>query len=107
MRIARLAQSQRGRKSIGNGARDLFLHGKDIVELTIKTVRPKMIPVGGADEFRCDAQPIPGFANAPFQNMSDAEGGADLPQIRVLAFKGEGGCPTRYSQGADLGEAIE
>jgi hypothetical protein len=73
---------------IGDGGGDFILDGEDVGHLAVVTLGPEMVSIRGLDELGRHADAVTGLADAPFQNMLDAELAGDLRNFHILALEG-------------------
>ena len=76
----------------------MILQIEDILGRAIETVRPEMGSALGLDQLPGDAHPVGRLADAPFQQIADAELAADLPDIDGAALVGKGGVAGDHKQ---------
>src|SRR3954467_13320771 len=62
-------------------SRDLVLKRKDILDVSVVALGPKMIAAFGADELRRDAYAVPGSPDAAFQDVSNSQVAPDMTGI--------------------------
>ena len=76
---------QRSRDGIG----DLILNGKDVIEIAIVAFGPYVMPVLRVDQLASDADTVPGFSDAAFQDISCSQSLTNGLHLYGLSFVGE------------------
>src|SRR4249919_1305625 len=66
--------------------RHVVLHGEDVGQVAIETLRPKMSARSYVDELRCNPHPVAGLADAALQYEAHAEPLAHLLNVHVSAL---------------------
>ena len=102
------------RDCAGNLICHFVLDGENVFERAVITIGPDVMPVGGVDQLRVDADPVPGFPHAAFKHVTDTKLAPHLPNVDRLALVGEGRIarddeqPSQSGQRCDdiLGDAI-
>src|SRR5580693_3567732 len=74
---------------IGDGGGDFVLDGKDVGHLAVVALGPEMVSIRGLDELGRYADAVSGLADAPFQNVFDAQLAGDLRNFHILALEEE------------------
>src|SRR5262245_4326420 len=95
--------AQPGRDRLGN----FILDRKDVVELAIVLLRPRLQSVLHIDQLHVDAHLIASLLQTPFQDMCHPEYLADLTQIEIVALELEGRSARGHFQSGNLSERIE
>ena len=85
-----IALRQVERERADNVLRHVVLHGEDVGQVAIETLRPQMSARGRVDELRGDPYPVAGLADAALQHVAHAEAPAHLLNVHVPALEGEG-----------------
>ena len=67
----------------------VVLHGENVGQVPIESLRPKMAVIGCVDELSCDPDAHVDFAHAALQDIADPESLADLLDLDILALEGE------------------
>ena len=70
--------------------RDLVLHGEDVSEVPVVTVRPDVHPRRGVDQLGRDAHPIVDLPYTSFDHMADAQLATNLCHAYRLTLVGKG-----------------
>ena len=73
----------------GNRRRDLVLHGKDIGELAVPTLRPHRTAIGRIDQLGSHTNALPALPHASFEHVLDAELARDIADPRLPPFERE------------------
>jgi hypothetical protein len=102
-------------KQRSHSACDLILDGKNILQVAIIVLGPKMARALGIDQLRGDPDAVSSLANAPLQNVTDPEVASDvahvsrlpLPLEARIAGDDEESAKARQLSGDVLGEAID
>ena len=68
---------------VGDRFRDFTLNRKDVGEIAIVSLRPKMRIVAGVDELRIHSHPTAGTLNTSFYHIGDAEFVCDLTEVTL------------------------
>ncbi len=90
-----------------NGGGDLVLDGEHVGQFAIIGLRPQVEAVVDLDQLRGDAHRGARLAHRALEDVLDAQGVADLPQVLVLALEGEGGGAAGDLQVLDLGQRVQ
>ena len=90
MRRIQILSLDSGRQACCDPPRDLVLDGKDILEIAIVALGPKVAAAPGIDELRRHPDALASSPDAAFRKIAHAELPADLPQIQRAALVGKG-----------------
>ena len=101
------------RDCAGNLVCHFVLDRENVFERAVITIAPDVMPVGGVDQLRVDADPVPGLRTLP-SSTSDAKLAPHMPNVDRFALVGEGRIarddeqPTQSGQRCDdiLGNTI-
>ena len=90
---------------IGDGLRNVLLHGENIAGGGIVILRPDRAARGRLDQTQLDAQLVTGFAQAAFERMRGVQFGGQLRRVEILFPRD--GCrnPGNQAQAADAGQS--
>ncbi|HET6593724.1 MAG TPA: hypothetical protein VFG48_12455, partial [Xanthomonadales bacterium] len=88
-------------------ARDVFLHGKQVLALPVILARPQVIPVGSVDQFRGDAQLIIELPDTACQDGLHVELSSDIADVYVAVAETERGSPGGNPQAGDPAQRID
>ena len=94
-------------ESADDGLRDFVLDGEDVVELAVVAFGPDLRGAADLDELRGDADAVPGFAHAAFQDVVHGERLTDAANVLLPAFEGEGGAARRHPQARHAAESVQ
>src|SRR5579871_1049305 len=74
--------------------RDLILHGKNVAQFPVKTLRPEVRSVRCIDQLSSDANPVSRAADAAFEDSADAECFGNAANVLLFAAesKRRGSC---------------
>jgi hypothetical protein len=91
----------------GDRLGDFILNRKDVIELAIVFLGPRLQSVFHVDQLHVDAHLIAGLLQTPFENMCYSECLPDFLQIEIAALELESRSARRHFQAWDLCERIE
>ena len=100
-RTSRLGSEELGRHSACKPRDDFALHLEQIGHGLVEPLGPEMISALRVDQLDIDAHPISAALNAALQDITNVQLAADLLQIDVLAFVGEGRVSANHERAAD------
>ena len=87
--------------------RDLVLNVEDVSSVPIVFFGPDLVAVGDLDEADRDAQTLARGAHASFEDVVDAERGADLAYVLGAFFEAKRRRPRRDAQARDARESVD
>ena len=93
-----VALRQVERERADNLLRHVVLHGEDVGQVAIETLRPQMSARGRVDKLCGDPYPVAGLADAALQHVAHAEVPAHLLNVHVPALEGEGRIASDHEQ---------
>ena len=88
-RLGRIVQ-QFHPELVDHAARDLVLHGEDVVELAVVPFRPELVAAGGVDELCGDTEARAGGAHAALEHGGDTELATDFADVTRVPLELEG-----------------
>jgi hypothetical protein len=88
-------------------ARDLLLHGEDVVQLPVVGLGPETKPIIDLDQLHADAYALSFSSHAAFQHRGHVEFLPDHTQVLVLSFELERRRAAGHVQAGDLAEGIQ
>ena len=92
---------------VGDGGRDLALHGEHIVELALVDRGPEMRAARGLDELRGDPHSAPFPAYAALQQVAHAERARDRCDVRIAVPERERGGTRNHAQLRALRQQVQ
>ncbi len=91
----------------GDRARDLVLHGEDVVERPVEALRPELVPARHVDELCRHAQAPARLPDAALEDGAHSEALADRANVLGLVLERERGRPGRDAKRLDLHERVD
>ena len=88
---ARLSDDELRIQRVSQARDDFVLHIEEIGQRLVEPLGPEMIARFGIDELHVHAHAVSAALNTAFEDIANVQLAADLLQIDVLAFIGEGG----------------
>src|SRR6266513_3689685 len=102
-----LALGEREAERVNDTASNLVLDREDVFDVSVKSLRPRVVTIPRVDELDGDADAVPSPPDAALKKRIHTKLSSDLARIDACSTKCEAGCSGRDVEAADFGKRIQ